>query len=41
MRFGYFDDKAREYVITDPLIGGYDLAALPNEERAADNAKPL
>ena len=25
----------------DPLIGGYDLATLPNEERSADNANPL
>jgi hypothetical protein len=26
---------------TDPLIGGYDLATLPNEERSADNSNPL
>jgi len=26
---------------TDPLIGGYDLATLPNEERSVDNANPL
>jgi hypothetical protein len=27
--------------LTDPLIGGCDLATLPNEERSADNANPL
>jgi hypothetical protein len=26
---------------TDPLIGGYDLATVPNEERSVDNANPL
>jgi hypothetical protein len=26
---------------TDPLIGGYDSATLPNEERSAENANPL
>jgi hypothetical protein len=25
---------------TDPPIGGYDLATLPNEERSVDTANP-